>query len=93
MDIQPNTTQNTPVKFTEDELKELSTIRDAYNQITVSLGQIQMQKREVDRSEKRVQERLLSIETAEKTFLDKIVGKYGEGEFNVESGLFMPKKK
>jgi hypothetical protein len=93
MDIQQNTTQSTPIKFTDDELKELGAIREAYNQITISLGQIQMQKREVDRSEKRVQERLLSVETSEKTFLDKIVGKYGEGEFNVETGLFLPKKK
>ena len=78
--------------FDATEISELSTIREAYEQITVALGQLEMQKREVAKNEKRLNERLVAIESQEKVFLDKIVAKYGEGTFDINTGVFTPKK-
>ncbi len=90
---QPNTqpTPTGPRIFDASELQELTAIREAYEQATVSLGQLEMQKRELAKTEKRVNERLTAIEAQEKVFLDKIVAKYGEGTFDINTGIFTPK--
>jgi glycerate-2-kinase len=89
----PNTqtASSGPRVFDASELQELTAIREAYEQATVSLGQLEMQKREVAKTEKRVNERLTAIEAQEKVFLDKIVAKYGEGTFDINTGIFTPK--
>lgn len=86
-------TQNLgPVVFDQNELSEMSNIREIYDQLTIGLGQIEMQKREINKNEKRTLERLTAIEAQEKVFLDKIVAKYGEGTFDVNTGIFTPKR-
>ena len=84
--------QSGPKQFGPEEIAELSVIREAYEQITLSLGQLEMQKREVAKNEKRINERLVSVENQEKVFLDKVLSKYGEGTFDVMTGVFTPKK-
>jgi hypothetical protein len=82
---------NTPQVFDAAEIQELSTIREAYEQLTLSLGQLEMQKREITKNEKRINDRIVLIEAQEKVFLDKIVARYGEGTFDVNTGVFTPK--
>ena len=84
--------QSGPKQFGPEEIAELSVIREAYEQITLSLGQLEMQRREVAKNEKRLNERLVSVENQEKVFLDKVLSKYGEGTFDVMTGAFTPKK-
>ncbi len=92
MDITtPDSTQE-PVKFSQEEINELGIIRKSYEEATVALGQLEMQKRELTKTEKRVNERLTTIENQEKVFLDKIVAKYGEGTFDIATGVFTPRK-
>lgn len=81
-----------PTKFSQDELNEVSAIRQAYEETTLALGQLELQKREIKKSETRVNDRLTAIENQEKVFLDKIVAKYGEGTFDIATGIFTPKK-
>lgn len=89
------TTQDTtqPRQFDAAEIQELSVIREAYEQITTSFGQLEMQRREVLKNEKRINERLTTIEAQEKAFLDKIMAKYGEGTFDIATGVFTPRAK
>lgn len=77
--------------FDASEIQELTTIREAYEQATISLGQLEMQKREIAKTEKRLNERLIAIEAQEKVFLDKIVARYGEGTFDINTGAFTPR--
>ena len=94
MDINQNTTATStgPVKFTSAEITELAAIRTGYEEITLALGQLELQKREVQKREKAINERLTAAENQEKVFLDKIVAKYGEGTFDINTGVFTPKK-
>lgn len=94
MDItQQATTQSEQIKFSQEEINELGTIRQAFEETTLSLGQLELQRRELKKSENRINERLTSIEAQEKVFLDKIVAKYGEGTFDIATGVFTPRKK
>lgn len=93
MDINQNkqTASNNIIKFDDSEIGELSAIRQAYDEATLALGQLAMQKRELTKNENRINERLIAIEAQEKLFLDKIVAKYGEGTFDINTGVFTPK--
>ena len=83
---------NQPTKFNDAEIAELTDIRQAYDRTTLSLGQLELQKREVKKNETKIEEQLIAVEAQEKVFLDKIVAKYGEGSFDISTGLFTPKK-
>jgi hypothetical protein len=85
-------TQPNQIKFTDEEVKELVALRNTYDQITVELGRIELQKRDIKKSETMILDRLSFTETSEKTFLDRIVAKYGEGNYDNETGIFTPKK-
>lgn len=92
MELNQNTQNTTqPRQFDAAEIQELTTVREAYEQLTLSLGQLEMQKRELSRNEKRIHERLVAVEAQEKVFLDKIMAKYGEGTFDIATGVFTPK--
>lgn len=92
MDINQTNTSVEPVKFSQDEINELATIRRGYEDLTLALGQLELQKRELAKNEKRIGERLTATEAQEKVFLDKIVAKYGEGTFDIATGVFTPRK-
>lgn len=85
-------TQPSQIKFSDEEVKELVALRDTYDQITVELGRIELQKRDIKKSETMILDRLSFTEKSEKTFLDRIVAKYGEGNYDNETGIFTPKK-
>lgn len=82
---------NQPTKFNDAEIAELTDIRQAYDRTTLALGQLELQKREVKKNETKIEEQLIAVEAQEKVFLDKIVAKYGEGSFDISTGLFTPK--
>ena len=83
---------NSPTKFNQDEITELSTIRQGYEETTLALGQLELQKREVKKNEVRIEQKITAIENQEKLFLDKIVAKYGEGTFDINTGIFSSKQ-
>lgn len=89
----PNKTQATsPAKFTEEEIKELSVIRESYDAAVVALGRVEWQKREIKKAEAKLADDIAQLESREKAFLDNIVAKYGEGTFDINTGVFTPKK-
>lgn len=88
---QPTTPSTGPRQFDASEIQELTEIREAYEQATLTLGQIEMQKREVVKNEKKINEKMNAIEAQEKLFLEKIMLKYGEGTFDITTGVFTPK--
>lgn len=94
MDItQQATTQTEQVKFNQEEINELTAIRQSFEETTLALGQLELQKRELKKNETRINDKLTSVEAQEKVFLDKIVAKYGEGTFDIATGIFTPRKK
>jgi hypothetical protein len=86
------TAANIPTKFNQEEITELSGIRQGYEETTLALGQLELQKREVKKNEVIIEKKITAIENQEKVFLDKIVAKYGEGTFDINTGIFSPKR-
>jgi len=81
------------VKFTDEETKEITEIRNGFDQATIAFGKFYLQKLELERAEAELKHEFSLLEKQEKEFLSKIVAKYGEGTYDPKTNVFTPKKK
>ena len=86
-------------KFTEEEIKELTELRDNYTQSTVLFGQLEIQKelltRQLSQVENNIKEnwnKYNSLLVSEEALIKKLNEKYGEGTLDLDSGEFIPNK-
>tara|TARA_R100000734_G_C3295641_1_gene86863 strand:+ start:270 stop:533 length:264 start_codon:yes stop_codon:yes gene_type:complete len=79
-------------KFTEDEMKKVEDFRNRFNTVTVSYGQLAMDKLILDETESAIKEEYNKIRKEEKAFVKELSDKYGVGQLNLETGVFMPDK-
>ena len=86
-------------KFTEEELKQVKEIQDNYFDIQNKFGQLSLAKLRAeqqvevfDTNEDNLKEEFIKIQTNEKTFLNGITEKYGEGSLDPETGVFTSNK-
>ena len=79
-------------KFTEEELKQVKSIQQSYQNIQIQFGLLKMNQIRLDEQEVELEDALKNIQSEEKTFLDGITKKYGEGTLNPETGEFTPNK-
>jgi hypothetical protein len=86
-------------KFTEEELKQVKEIQDSYFDIQNKFGQLSLAKLRAEQqleglgnSEDELNKEFIKIQTNEKTFLDGITEKYGEGSLDPETGVFTSNK-
>ena len=85
------------VKFNEEELKQVQNIQRSYVNIQAQFGQLTMaqirleeQENSLAKEHENLVESLKNIQSEEKTFLDGITKKYGQGSLNPETGVFTP---
>ena len=78
------------VKFTEEELKQVQNIQVSYQNVQNQFGQLKLAQIRLDEQEVDLEEALKSIQSEEKTFLDGITEKYGQGTLNPDTGVFTP---
>lgn len=79
-----------PIKFTEQEVKDLRDLQTQYQQVTYSLGQIQIEKRLLESKENEINVIYDSLSKKEKELLESLNTKYGSGTLNLENGTFTP---
>ena len=86
------------VKFTEEELNELKDIQQTYINIQVKLGQVGMSRIKLEQQLSSIDDTKISLREdfnkttkEEQEFLDKVRKKYGDGELNPETGVFIKK--
>jgi len=86
-------------KFTEEELKKVKEIQESYFNIQNQFGQLSLarlrteqQLEGFDKNEDNLKDEFLKIQNDEKTFLDGITEKYGEGSLDPDTGIFTSNK-
>jgi len=86
------------VKFTEEEMKEISTLQQGYVNLQNALGQLsvnrirlEQQLDDLDATEDNVRNQFTENQTKERDFVDGINKKYGDGNLDLTSGVFTPK--
>ena len=78
------------IKFTPEELKEVSAIKESFNQLTFKFGEIQMELQNLEIENQKLIEDLKSLRTNETSVIEKLTAKYGNGTLHPESGVFIP---
>ena len=78
------------IKFTEEELKSLGDLQQAYQRITNSYGQIALAKHNLEEQEAAVKSELENTRKQEQNLLNSITEKYGPGQLNPQTGVFTP---
>ena len=78
------------VKFTEEELTQVQNIQKSYVNVQNQFGQLKLAKIRLGEQEVELENNLKQIQSEEKTFLDGITDKYGQGTLNPETGVFTP---
>ena len=79
-------------KFTQEELDKVKEIQDSYFSIQSELGSLALTEIRIKDSKSNLNDRLKAIQTDERTFLEGITKKYGQGSLNPETGDFTPEK-
>nr|BAR35373.1 hypothetical protein [uncultured Mediterranean phage uvMED] len=84
------------VKLTGDEMSEILMLNNEYQEILIKFGQLQLQKiqienetKQIEKFEKEYLNTYTEIEKSEKKFKERISRKYGDGEIDIEEGIYI----
>ena len=88
----PSDIKKGPVKFTEEEIKNLKNLQNQVQQITIRFGQIQMSKIKLDEQETFLKNKLSELQKQEIALAKSLSDKYGEGSLDIETETFTPSK-
>jgi hypothetical protein len=84
-----------PIKLLDQELNQIQDLRTKYATLTAQLGQLKVEQiiindqvTRLSKLEEQFTKEYLDIQIEEEQFAEYITKKYGEGEIDVESGLF-----
>jgi hypothetical protein len=80
------------MQIKEEYKTKIIELRDSFNDIVISLGQLAIQKATIENDEKYLQEQYQKFGLEEKELLSKIQTEYGEGNLDIDTGEFTPKQ-
>lgn len=88
-----------PVKFTEEEQKELSDLQTGYSQVIFEFGKMYLERLNIEKAfsqlaeiEKTLQDKLMDYRKKEDEWTKKMADKYGDGSLDVVNGTFIPQE-
>ena len=87
------------IKFTQDELTNIETIRNDFNEVQTLLGRLEIQRIQTEQALENIHNDKLRLETRYSDLVDeerKVVSdlqeKYGPGNLDPDTGVFTPIK-
>lgn len=80
------------MQIKEEYLTSIIELRDNFNAIVVSLGQISIQKANLENDEKLLHQEYIKFGAEERELLSKIETEYGQGDLDINTGDFTPNK-
>ena len=88
-----------PIKFTKEELDQITKLRDDNTQKISEFGQVELEilltnqrKETLERTKEDLQNQYIALQEQERTLVKELNDKYGTGTVDLESGEFVPKK-
>lgn len=85
------------IKFTEEEVKEINDLRFEVGSVFTQLGQIQIEKRkrleELKQNETSLLEKYTELVAKEDVLFKGLNEKYGDGDYDPNTGIFTPIQK
>ena len=88
---------STEIKFTQEELDQIKQLRDTTNRIIYQFGEIDLELHLMQQRTDELQKLRTELHTEyqnqsnnERTLVDELNKKYGAGQVDIESGIFIP---
>ena len=85
------------IKFTEDELKSLSELRETYGKVQADFGALKVRRlvleqqlEGLDEADEAVHKAYKDNQETERKLVEELNEKYGPGSLNPETGVFTP---
>ena len=75
-------------KITDQELKQISDLKQETTQVVYALGEVQYQRVSLDLVEEDLKKTMREIKTRETSLLTQLKEKYGNVNINIETGEF-----
>ena len=88
----PTNIKNSPVSFSQEELKRLKQLKFDLSTITAQFGQLAINKIKLEEQENILKRQLVELEKRENTIAKELTNKYGKGSIDLETGTFTPSK-
>ena len=86
------TQKTNAVKLTEDEMKELTDIRTAYQNITSVIGDIEVNIESLKSRKEELMNKVKKLSEKQNDINRKLENKYGKGNISLDTGEFNPIK-
>tara|TARA_R100000908_G_scaffold64029_2_gene46573 strand:+ start:454 stop:738 length:285 start_codon:yes stop_codon:yes gene_type:complete len=87
------------IKFTQDELTNIESIRDGFNEVQTLLGRLEIQRIQTEQALENIHNDKLRLETRysdlvdeERKMVQDLNEKYGPGNLDPDTGVFTPIK-
>ncbi len=80
------------MQIKEEYKTKIIELRDSFNEIVITLGQLAIQKATIEQDEKYLQEQYQKFGLEEIELLTKIETEYGKGDLDIDTGEFTPKQ-
>lgn len=78
------------IKFTEEEVGKINELRNEVGTVFNNLGQLSVKKSEIETNEKKLHERYSELVNIETDLFKGLSEKYGDGNYDIETGIFTP---
>mgnify|MGYP003624649423 CR=1 FL=1 len=79
------------VKIADEELVKVKAIRDSFDTLTVKFGQVEMELANLNKTKQVLEAQFFELKTQEQELIKSITDKYGDGELDVNTGVFVAK--
>ncbi len=87
------------IKFSEDEMKKVEKFKNDFSDITVKMGEVELELtllnvrlKNIQQIKDTLKEQYIQLRESEVKLASELREKYGEGEFDITTGVFTPKK-
>lgn len=87
------------IKFENEEIEKIQKFKTDYADVTAKLGELEIeliiyeqQKKQLDSYKEQLQNTYIQLRQSEIKLANELKEKYGDGEFDINTGIFTPKK-
>ena len=85
-------TETNVTKLTKDEIKELGELRASLSNVTLMIGETEIAFANLEIRKNELLSNLKKLSEKQNDFAQKLEGKYGKGNINIDTGEFVPTK-
>ena len=75
--------------LTQEEIQQVTKLREEFNSLTISAGEIEMQIINLQLQKGKIKDNFIKLQTQESKVINELENKYGKGTISLETGEFI----